>query len=616
MALLRHLTRSFSLPPDPEDISVRRQLNEKVIPWSRSPFDDTISDADAERASRLIGEEEESDHNSIPGWIELFFDLSWTMTFSGLTGNTPIKDSGAVQSYIVFFILAWWLWVQQVVYDTRFYTNDHFHRSVLVMQFLVFVSLASFTSGFNIYRGIVHTPETDVVSQRLENRYLTRSFEAIAIIFGLTRFILAGQYIRVAYFKRSTRTKHVFRTITSLIVSGLLFFISFFVIMVAPSDGTGGAAHTIKFILWFLGIVIEIGVYLAAEEPYGLIPHTSMLERLGGLTTIIIGESLNGLIDPLVNVAKSIGFNGASAFQIITVALAVFLVFMLYFASFDLKAAVSPLRQKLAVFAHFPLFICIVLLIEGMKGVMTALTFLAPFSTFSQRFGDVTSINDLRILYGDLGLDFTQTFNTVSKLDNGADPTLAGQVGSFRLAVAGLLAIAEQFEVLSEDAVAAWTSYLTNQSPNELLDDFTSGKTFLNSTIPLRFGEELLGNMQADLVSPLNYISIVGGCLLLCLLLLMLLTLRRTSKYAGVSTVCRVVLACGMFATIVFRPSDPVNSTLPFVNVFLPVVAGIFALELAVDYVIYWFMARNLKRRGLLSRNEALIEESKTFKTV
>jgi len=86
-----------------------------------------------------------------------------------------------------------------------------------------------------------------------------------------------------------------------------------------------------------------------------LTPHA------GGLTTIVLGESLNGLIDPLTVVAKSIGFGMQSAFQIITVALAVFLIFVLYFASFDLKAGATSLRQNLIVFGHFPLFICIVL---------------------------------------------------------------------------------------------------------------------------------------------------------------------------------------------------------------------------------------------------------------
>lgn len=99
MSLIRSLSRSFSLPADPTECvlasqtfvvvycsnsaAIHRQLCEKVIPWSRSPFDEKITDAEAEKAALLLEESEEDDCNAeaVPGWIELFYDLAWTMSF-------------------------------------------------------------------------------------------------------------------------------------------------------------------------------------------------------------------------------------------------------------------------------------------------------------------------------------------------------------------------------------------------------------------------------------------------------------------------------------------------------------------------------------------------------
>lgn len=43
-----------------------------------------------------------------------------------------------VYSYSIFFILVWFMWAQQIIYHTRFYTDDVYHRIILVIQFMLF----------------------------------------------------------------------------------------------------------------------------------------------------------------------------------------------------------------------------------------------------------------------------------------------------------------------------------------------------------------------------------------------------------------------------------------------------------------------------------------------
>ncbi|KAG9079387.1 hypothetical protein FS749_008560 [Ceratobasidium sp. UAMH 11750] len=62
--------------------------------------------------------------DQIPSWLNLFYDLAWTATFSSLTSNTQFRDPWNSLSYVAFFITAWWLWVSQVFYNAEFYTDD------------------------------------------------------------------------------------------------------------------------------------------------------------------------------------------------------------------------------------------------------------------------------------------------------------------------------------------------------------------------------------------------------------------------------------------------------------------------------------------------------------
>jgi hypothetical protein len=95
-----------------------------------------------------------------------FFDLAWTMTFANLSNSTELTTLRTLGSYAVFFALAWWLWAAQVVYDVKvrtavidpdvptkatnqYYTNDWFHRIMLLIQLVMFGALSSFTKDFD-----------------------------------------------------------------------------------------------------------------------------------------------------------------------------------------------------------------------------------------------------------------------------------------------------------------------------------------------------------------------------------------------------------------------------------------------------------------------------------
>lgn len=611
------ILRSFSLPIDPHDRVTRRHLDETVIPFSKTPFKDRTgdeedeSDAEQEAAAgedddEVQGdEEEEIKAEAVPQWLELFFDLAWTVTFSGLTDNTPIKGPATILSYATFFVLAWWLWVSQVLYDTKFYTNDWFHRLMLALQFMAFVALSSFTDGFDVFNGITTDLDTHQVTEQAAQQYIKRSFSGIAFIFGVTRFLLAIQYMRVAALIKHRVGGNIFMIISSLIFSGLLFFITFFILLAIPNGPGGRAGHIFQFLLWATAILSEIGVFLYASDPRGILRHGAMSERLATLTTVVLGEGLNGLIDPLVAVAKSVGFGFAGALQIVCMASLVLFVFMLYFGSFDYRSAVTRWHQKLIILVHFPLQLSIILLLEGMKSVMGFLNLKQSLQFFIQantaKPGETVDNAKIVKTFALLGIDFSATLvsggpkptscnATVDPSSNDEDQTA---IQRLRLYANGISKIYANFGALDADTQDKFNSYMSGDT-SDVRDDLqqivdSNGAVVLPKNI-----EVLVQAADKATVSPVNWIAVVAAAFLASLILLILFRDGKRHRYFAWSILTRSVIAIALGLLFLLDFSPQKLEDLVDRGAFLPAVLSFYILQYVTDYVVHWFAYRNL----------------------
>ncbi|EJD47708.1 hypothetical protein AURDEDRAFT_151245 [Auricularia subglabra TFB-10046 SS5] len=604
---------AFSAAVNPHSHAVRRTISEKVIPWSKTPFDESITDESQLLKKEFSDNEEEEEYTpeDVPQWLELFFDLAWTITFSGLTGGTPIKDGSTIASYSVFFVLAWWLWVSQVLYDTKYYTNDWWHRIMLILQFVAFGALASFTEGFDIFNGITHDATTDGVELQVEDAYVARAFKAICLVFGFTRFLLAIQYIRVSRLIKHSRGGNIFMTIASLVVSGFLFFITFFVLVAFPRGFSGSLAHIAKFILWALALMTEIGVFMYSSSPWGLVRQGSMSERLATLTTVVLGEGLNGLIEPLVSVAKSVGFNLASAAQILSIGLLVLMVFILYFATFDTRAPISPMRQKIIIFLHFPTQLVITLLLEGMKSVLGFLTLSQSLTTFlvsafTVPRGD-TALEQFQLLYASIGLDLNAIATKLAKVPitdpETADENVRTAALGVRIIASGIPPILEQFNLMTDELKDTFENYTSGvtPSPGQAVQDAMDSLAGDDNLFPRL--DRIIAEIQTEQLSPVSYIAGVAGAFLLCLLLLMLIRgNKHVDRYFAWSIVTRFIIAVGLIM-LVLLDLQPVK-LLNFISKgaftsWITQVSLLFVSLSAANYalkVIHVFMARDVKR--------------------
>ncbi|EJD37316.1 hypothetical protein AURDEDRAFT_173590, partial [Auricularia subglabra TFB-10046 SS5] len=329
------------------------------------------------------------DETGPPAWLGIFFDLAWTATFSNLTNNTQLTTASTLFSYATFFLLAWWLWAAQVTYDSKYFRNDwqvsclstdplaqplrRFHRAMLLVQLTVFGSLSAFTKDFDPYSKHVN-PKDSPLEDYVTDQYARKSMLGISGLFAVARLFLVISYARVLIYLPShcpsahTQRRRLRMRIATYFSSCVLFAVAFAVVKLDREH----SAVAVRMCLWFASIALEVLSYLTVHEVDSplLLNADTMGERLSTLTSVILGEGLNGLAGGLVLGAGAIGFDlksggvAASATVIITFA------FLLYFDGLKRRTPSTHNRSRWNVLLHFLLHLSIIVLLEALKNTL------------------------------------------------------------------------------------------------------------------------------------------------------------------------------------------------------------------------------------------------------
>ncbi|KAF8684039.1 Bacterial low temperature requirement A protein (LtrA) [Rhizoctonia solani] len=329
----------------------------------------------------------------IPGWLNLFYDLAWTATFSSLTSNNQFREPWDSVSYVVFFIVAWWMWVSQALYNIDFYSNDWFHLLFIFLQLLVFGALAATTRGFDISNYILHSPGSselhvyDIMTIELE-RYkaerLTKvSIRVITFVVALSRGLLLLQHLRVLIYAKLTSNQGRFprRLLIvpiGLIISTGLMFGSFSITL--NKAGTEPYGAKIKYALWGVAILVEmiahvIRAQLEINQGIRLRAHGSIASRLCDITTIIIGEGINAISGTFYAILQAPGFGAPTGTGVVCCA---FIIFFLVYLYFEGVAPLGNIRRRAAwVMVHLPWLLSVILLLEGVKNQLLLSSFFS-----------------------------------------------------------------------------------------------------------------------------------------------------------------------------------------------------------------------------------------------
>ena len=201
-----------------------------------------------------------------------------------------------------FFTLMWFTWLQTSLFDVRFSTDSVINRTFKAVSFGIMTGFA-------------------VVSSQYEPALLTSdlfkntapAFRAMALVLMVSRLALIAQYAVVFWYVRGyTKTKvPLASTMAVLFIAAMIFLGTYFGFPGNWNDPAAVDHHT--YIAWFVRLPADRGRLLTTcryivviFEALAIIAiscvwrvvsfkHTHLVERIGLLTLIIMGEGIIGL---------------------------------------------------------------------------------------------------------------------------------------------------------------------------------------------------------------------------------------------------------------------------------------------------------------------------------
>lgn len=124
----------------------------------------------------------------------------------------------------------------------------------------------------------------------------TRAFQGLALVLMVHRFILCVQYLIVLYFVHGFQKTLIplFLHTTIYLASGVAFLATYITDTDIVLDATHGARHVN---IWYIIIGLEALLVIVVSSIWRVLSfkHTHLVERVGLLTLIVVGEGIIGL---------------------------------------------------------------------------------------------------------------------------------------------------------------------------------------------------------------------------------------------------------------------------------------------------------------------------------
>jgi low temperature requirement protein LtrA len=291
------------------------------------------------------------DPNRHATWLECFFDLIFVVTIDDVTHILSHTHEGHLDplqfwKFVLIFIPLWWIWASHTMYANRFDADDRKHR--LATLFIMFLLL--------------------IISGLIGQRFLA-SFEAIVVCYAGAKYMIA-----MMYFVSKQRHKESVELTTAVgwvILAGATISLAS-ILCPAPQ----------RYAVFYLGIVFDLVAFIFfLPRPLQVIPvHTEhLIERVGLLTIIILGESISSLSAGLAGISWTVErlLTAATGFVMISS------IWWVYFDSFHLLS-----EQKLAtghsiLYSHLFVFIGLSVLASLIRHAILDDMALADFRVLS-----------------------------------------------------------------------------------------------------------------------------------------------------------------------------------------------------------------------------------------
>ncbi|MEM8614809.1 MAG: low temperature requirement protein A [Cyanobacteria bacterium P01_H01_bin.105] len=266
-------------------------------------------------------------------WLELFFDLVFVAGISVITHHLAHVHDGHIEGeqvmlFFTEFIPVWWIWASHTLYANRFDTDSRTHRvASLVIMFLM-TTLSAFLGA-----GILEDAA----------RFIT--------YYVIIRAVLAGMYFVTSY--RFRQTQPYTQKMGIVILAGVA------ISLISVLFGT-----PLRQIIFLGGIGLEmlITAYLSTGRDLKPVHREHLVERVGLLSIILLGESVISLVGGL----SGLDWNQFDMVAALTGFLMIGAIWWIYFDGFSLLENAKNIQYG------FPLLYSHVLFLLGM-GILSSL---------------------------------------------------------------------------------------------------------------------------------------------------------------------------------------------------------------------------------------------------
>ena len=265
------------------------------------------------------------DRNRHATWLELFFDLIYVVTIGDVTHILSHTHEGHLDplqfwKFVLVFIPLWWIWASHTMYANRFDADDRQHRlATLLIMFLLII-----------------------ISGLIGERFQT-SFALIVACYAGAKYVIAMMYFVSR--RRHQESVALTSAVGWTILAGATISLAS-ILFAAP----------LRYFVFYLGIAFDLLAFIfLLKYRLRVIPvHTEhLIERVGLLTIIILGESISSLSAGLVGISWTADrlLPAATGFVMITS------IWWVYFDSFHLLSEQKLTTGHSILYSHLFVFV-------------------------------------------------------------------------------------------------------------------------------------------------------------------------------------------------------------------------------------------------------------------
>ena len=196
-----------------------------------------------------------------------------------------------------------------------------------------------------------------------------KAFRAMSLILMVSRLVLAAQYAVIIFYVRqySKTWAPLLWTMGALFASAMIFLGTTFGFSVAGDSFPIEKHGPQTYIAYYVVVCIEATAVITVSCIWRVVSfkHTHLVERIGLLTLIIMGEGIIGMTKSVSLILQnSASTSGNDIAVILGSVLLIYFIWVLYFDQIE-NERFGTIRQQIWAILHFPLHVAILLTVEG-----------------------------------------------------------------------------------------------------------------------------------------------------------------------------------------------------------------------------------------------------------